>query len=239
MRIVVLNDQLLCRFAAKWPFFSHFAETGSLHESRMAIIGVAGDRTIMEQDYYAKRAKELGYPARSIFKLEEMQDRFHLIRKGALVLDIGAAPGSWSLFILKQLEGRVVGIDLKNVSVHHANFELIKGDIFDVSICDTLGEFADFDVVVSDAAPATTGIRLVDATRSGEIGTRVLEIATLLLKQRGNCVIKVFQSTEVKKILDRMKKTFRKAVAFKPKASRKASFETYLIGIGMIKAANR
>ena len=137
-------------------------------------------------DHYSKNARQKGYPARSVFKLQEIQRKFHLIRKGDQVLDIGASPGSWSLFVVKELRARVVGIDLQEPvdrlkELPGMNF--LRGDLNDVGIGDTLQELGPYDVVISDAAPKTTGNRLVDTQRSYALTERVLELASVCLIQ--------------------------------------------------------
>jgi 23S rRNA (uridine2552-2'-O)-methyltransferase len=186
-------------------------------------------------DYYSKLAKQKHFPARSVFKLEEIQERFSLVSAGQKVLDLGAAPGSWSKYCLQRVgaKGQVVGVDLEPVGIAQLSeqrYRFVQGDIFSEAIFTTLSEIGSFDVILSDAAPRTSGSGLVDARRSFEIAERVLEIAEHTLNPGGNLVVKIFQGGEEQQLLQRMKSLFRRARAFKPKASRGESRETYFLG---------
>ena len=186
-------------------------------------------------DYYSKLAKQRNFPARSVFKLEEMQDRFSLLGEGQKVLDVGSAPGSWSQYCLQRLgaKGQLVGVDLDPVVVtprFGGYYRFVQGDIFSQEIFSTLSELGPFDVILSDAAPRTSGSGLVDAQRSLELAERVLEIAECTLNPGGHLVVKIFQGGEEGQLLRRMKSLFHHARAFKPKASRGESRETYFLG---------
>ena len=187
-------------------------------------------------DYYSRLARQKNFPARSVFKLEEMQERFSLLKAGQKVLDLGSAPGSWSMYCLQRLGpgGRLVGVDLEPVSIAQPSggrYRFLQGDIFSAQIPSTLGELGPFDVILSDAAPRTSGSSLVDAQGSLEIAERVLEIAVSTLKPGGHLVVKVFQGGEEGQLLQRMKSLFRRGRAFKPKASRGESREIYFLGL--------
>ena len=186
-----------------------------------------------KSDYYSRLAKQKGFQARSVFKLEEIQKKFRLINKNQKVLDIGASPGSWSLYVLTKLQGTVVGVDLQDVRMPPSvPFVFIKGDIYKETVLEKILNNGPYNTVMSDAAPATSGNRFVDTTRSHQLGERVLEIACLCLKDKGNIAIKVFQGGDEKILLEHIKIKFLKARAFKPDACRKKSFETYLLGFG-------
>jgi 23S rRNA (uridine2552-2'-O)-methyltransferase len=186
-------------------------------------------------DHYSKLAKQKHFPARSVFKLEEMQERFSLLAEARNVLDLGAAPGSWSKYCLQQLgvKGQVVGVDLEPVEIAQSSdrrYRFLQGDIFSEAILTALIELGPFDVILSDAAPRTSGSGLVDARRSFEIAERALQIAERTLNPGGHLVVKIFQGGEEGQLLQRMKSLFRHARAFKPKASRGESRETYFLG---------
>jgi len=188
-------------------------------------------------DYYWKKSKQEGYPARSVFKLQEIQEKHRILRPGTRVLDLGASPGSWSLFILDMMagNGEVTGVDLKAPDqklLSRRNFRFIQGDFTAREILDRIREAAPFDCVVSDAAPSTTGNRTLDTERSLEIARHVLDICQGALGAKGNCVLKIFQGGGEKEILDRMRILFDFSRAFKPKASRSDSMETYYIATG-------
>ncbi len=188
-------------------------------------------------DHYSIKARKEGYPARSVYKLEEIQKKFHVLKPGMAVLDIGAAPGSWSLFILKALkdDGYLVAVDISPLDAASfarpaPNFTFIQGDAFSPAVVSHLSEKGPFDLIVSDAAPATTGNRTVDTARSSALVEGVMHLTEKLLKRGGNCVIKIFQGGDEGVFLRWMKGIFSEARAFKPEACRKNSFETYLIG---------
>lgn len=191
-------------------------------------------------DHLTHKAKKEGYPARSVYKLEEIQQKYSVIGKKDRVLDIGAAPGSWSLYVSKLTEGGVVSVDLnpldgsirKKIAGRINNALFIEGDIFDESVRRQLTQAGPYDCIISDAAPSTTGNRTVDAGRSYSLVTHIIEASTNLLHSGGNMVVKVFQGGDEKAILDLMKDLFVSVKAHKPKASRKPSFETYYIGKG-------
>ncbi|HVP18519.1 MAG TPA: RlmE family RNA methyltransferase [Spirochaetia bacterium] len=188
-------------------------------------------------DHYWRKSKQEGYPARSVFKLQEIQEKHRILRPGSNVLDLGASPGSWSLFILDMFggSGKVTGVDLKSPDrrlLARKNFRFIQGDFTAHDVLQRINESAPYDTVVSDAAPSTTGNRTLDTARSLEIAHAVLAICDTALAPGGSCVLKIFQGGQEKEILDRMRTMFRLCRAFKPKASRSDSMETYYIGVG-------
>ena len=189
-------------------------------------------------DYYWKKSKQEGYPARSVFKLQEIQEKHRVLKPGNRVLDLGASPGSWSLFILDLLAGNgsVTGVDLKTPDqrlTSRRNFRFIQGDFTQEAVVGLILEGAPYDCIVSDAAPSTTGNRTLDTARSSEIARQVLIVCEKALAPGGNCLLKIFQGGEEKEILDRMHDLFAISRAFKPKASRSNSMETYYIGINL------
>jgi 23S rRNA (uridine2552-2'-O)-methyltransferase len=191
------------------------------------------------QDHFGRKAKAEGYAARSVFKLREILEKFPLFSPQAHVLDVGAAPGSFSQLLLQKMKGRgeVTGVDLAptvSVPAGTANYLYIPGDIFEEATLERILSRAPFDLVISDAAPATTGTREVDAARSMALAERVLEIARLTLKGKGSLVVKIFQGAGERELLETFRKCFTTARGFKPQASRSESFETYFIGMGFL-----
>lgn len=187
-------------------------------------------------DSYTQRAHREGYPARSVYKLEEINAAHHLIKPGDSVLDVGAAPGSWTLFTHRELlkgNGRIVSIDLNplNLNPVPATVTAIVGDAFSRENRAKLISLGPYDAIISDAAPMTTGNRTVDTTRSEYLAEQVVLLASEQLKEHGNLVIKIFQGGGQVEILNMMKKMFQKAKPFKPKACRDDSFEIYLVGL--------
>ncbi len=187
-------------------------------------------------DSYTLRARKEGYPARSVYKLEEINASHHLIKPGDSVLDVGAAPGSWTLFthrVLLKGNGRIVSIDLNPLNLNPVppTVTAIVGDAFSKENRQKLIELGPYDTIISDAAPMTTGNRTVDTTRSEWLAEQVVLLAGEQLKEHGNLVIKIFQGGGQTEILKMMREMFQKAKPFKPKACRDDSFEIYLVGL--------
>jgi len=196
-----------------------------------------GGRSRGEADHYTRQARRAGYPARSVYKLEEIQRRFHPIGRGGRVLDLGAAPGSWSLYCLRELGSTVVAVDLQPLELtppDPARFTGLRGDVLTPETRREIVRHGPYNAVLSDAAPSTTGNRIVDAARSFELARAVLDVAPECLDPGGGCVIKVFQGGDETEILSEMKRGFREARGFKPRASRGESFEMFLVGVGFI-----
>jgi 23S rRNA (uridine2552-2'-O)-methyltransferase len=192
--------------------------------------------TYEKPDFWSLKAKKDGYPARSVYKLEEIDKKFGIIRPNARILDIGAAPGSWSLWILRKLAGKgfLAAVDLQTLGVSpaDANFFFIQGDLYSESVRSVLAEKGPYDIVLSDAAPATSGNSGLDTDRSEAIVETVLDYAETMLRPGGAMVAKLFMGGGQRDILDRMKTMFSSARAFKPTACRSVSFETYLVAQG-------
>ena len=189
-------------------------------------------------DFWALKAKKEGYPARSVYKLEEIVAKFGLMKAGGnpTILDIGAAPGSWSLWILRKLAGagRLAAVDIQDLGIAppDPNFTFIKGSILDEAVRARLREAGPYTLVVSDAAPSTTGNRLVDQSRSEELVESVMGLGLEVLAPGGSLVMKIFQGGEEKRLITALKGHFAQARAFKPEACRAISFETYLVATG-------
>jgi len=180
-----------------------------------------------KKDYYTKKAKKENYPARSVYKLEEIDKKYGLIKKGDKVLDLGCAPGSWLMYIAKKIgeKGRVVGVDVLEMKIKiPQNAIFLKKDIMSFDV------WGKYDVVVSDLAPSTSGIDFVDAERSLEYCERALEIAKKVLNKGGNFLCKIFEGEGTDEFFKKVKNNFEWAKRFKPKASRKWSREIYIIG---------
>lgn len=199
-------------------------------------------------DYWTIRAKKEGYPARSVYKLEEIVRKFGLLKglsggrgvpdRGPAILDVGAAPGSWSLWLLRQMKGagRLLAVDIQDLGIapDDANFSFVKGSILDEEVRASLRAAGPYDLVVSDAAPATSGNRIVDQSRSEELVEAVMGLALEVLAPGGALVVKIFQGGEEKRLLSELRAHFAQARAFKPEACRSESFETYLVATGFV-----
>ena len=189
-------------------------------------------------DSLTLQAKKENYPARSVYKLKEIQAKFKILKRGDSVMDLGCSPGSWLLYAALCVgpRGEVLGIDLKKIDIKlPENVSSFTGDILD-----TPREFNDFaakgcNVVLSDMAPSTTGRKDVDAARSFELCETALNCALKFLKPGGGFVCKIFQGSEFKKFEKRVKLEFQVSKIFKPDSCRKASKEIYIIGKNKIK----
>ena len=189
-------------------------------------------------DHYARRAKEEKWLARSVYKLQEIDKKFRLIRKGDRLLDLGCYPGSWSQYGIKKVgpQGDVVGIDLTRTEhLSFPNFRFIKGNVLSLDLDSLVREVGPRDAVISDMAPQTTGIRLTDESRSLSLAKRAAEIAFVLLKKKGYFVCKVFEGEELKPFRSEISVNFGQVRVFRPKAVRKGSREVYLLGLEFVK----
>ncbi len=187
-------------------------------------------------DFYAQKAQKEGFPARSVYKLEEIQTKFSVVRKGQTVLDIGASPGSWTLFVLNVLKdkGRIMAVDINPLNLKQSSplLTFVQGDIFSSEIGNAIAAFGPFDTVLSDAAPSTTGNRTVDTGRSLSLVEAVLDIGERVLKPGGNLVVKLFQGGDEQGLIRHLRTRFDTVKPYRPKAVRKDSFETYLVCLG-------
>ena len=184
-------------------------------------------------DHYTEKARKENYPARSVFKLREIQQKTNILQKGYRVLDLGCAPGSWLLQAAEYVgpKGFVLGIDLVGLEIalpDHAQAR--TGDIFDVA--PELAETeAPFNVVMSDMAPFTTGQKHVDAARSMALSEMALWVSESLLLPGGSFVCKIFQQGDFQQFIQKAKQQFTTVKIVKPDSTRKASKEVFVIGI--------
>lgn len=186
-------------------------------------------------DFWSQKAFSEGYPARSVYKLKEIDEKFGMIKKNYVVLDLGSAPGSWTTFLLRKTEGtgKIVSCDLNPLSktVKGENLVFIQGDLNCAEIINRIKSEGPYDSVVCDAAPKTTGNRIADTAASEQLAEIAIWYAQTMLKQGGNFAVKIFQNGDQQKLLKSMREIFATAKGFKPEACRAESFETYLIGI--------
>jgi len=166
-----------------------------------------------------------------------MQQHFKLIKAADAVLDVGAAPGSWTLYVQRTLlkgRGRIVAVDLNPLSLSPLPDQVTElvGDAFSEEIRRTLIELGPYDVIISDAAPQTSGIRSVDTSRSEALCESVIALAEEQLKVGGNLVVKLFQGGGQAELVSQMRTLFERVKPYKPKACRDDSFEVYLVGLG-------
>lgn len=189
-------------------------------------------------DKFFKQAKREGKLARSVYKLEELDKKDKLLRPGARVLDLGASPGSWLEYILEAIgpAGVACAVDLKPIHKKfkgRAQFKMM--DVRDLA-GDEFAAFAPdgFDVVVSDMAPNTSGIKIVDQARSLELCEKVLALSEKMLKKGGNFACKIFYGPETEQFRAVVATRFKTAKIRKPEACRDESIETYVVGLGFL-----
>ena len=171
----------------------------------------------------------------SVYKLAEIAQKFGIFKPGYRILDIGAAPGSWSLWLLRQMGGQgfLAAVDLSPLAISGPadQFSFMQGDLYSPAVRQRLRGFGPYNAIISDAAPATSGNRSLDTDSSEAIVEAVLDYAEEMLVTGGNVVCKLFIGGGQRALLDRMKLSFQTARAFKPEACRQESFETFLVGL--------
>lgn len=186
-------------------------------------------------DEFVKRAKQEGYRARAAYKLIEIDDRDKLIRPGMTIVDLGAAPGSWSQVVSRRLQGkgRVIALDLLDMTpVGGVTF--IQGDFREQAVLEQLEQALDgqpVDLVIADMAPNISGISAVDQAGAAYLTELALEFSLKWLKPEGSFLVKVFAGSGFDEIVRSMRAGFDKVVTRKPKASRDRSSEVYLLGL--------
>ncbi len=193
-------------------------------------------RKQQHKDPYFRKAKAEGYRARSAYKLLQIQEKFRLIRHGDTVMDLGAAPGSWSQVAANLVgsKGCVVALDLQEIApIPHV--VILQGDMTDETVQTHAIETAGgpVNVVLSDAAPSTSGIKSRDHALSMELTRAAFAVAQRCLRRGGHLVIKVFEGPDLHPFFKKeLKKSFRSARIFAPDASRKRSRETFIVAKG-------
>lgn len=187
------------------------------------------------KDHYFHKAKSENFAARSVYKLEEINKRLRILRQGDAVLDLGASPGSWSQYASKVVGGggKIIAMDLKPLTISLANVEAVQADALTV---DWPAFFAErgiekLNVVVSDMAPATTGIKFTDQARSFELCELALNVAIQVLKPGGHFVCKLFHSDDFRTLKTRIQSEFKSFEAIKPHSTRSQSKEIFLVGL--------
>lgn len=191
------------------------------------------------KDFYYNKAKKENYLARSIYKLEEVDKKYKVLRKGDQVVDLGYFPGSWIQYTSQKIgpDGKVVGIDIQGVNkslAHLKNVDLFDMDAFEVDDLNVLNVDKKFDVILSDMAPKTTGVKSVDQARSLALVEKVFSLCDTFLKKNGNLVIKVFDGNDAQVFLKTQKKRFKSFQYLKPKSTRSVSKEFFAIGKGFL-----
>ena len=191
-------------------------------------------------DARTRAAKARGYPARSVFKLEEIDQRVRLLSRGQRVLDLGAAPGSWSLYASERVgaNGRVLAVDRTPILQAFApNVSVLEGDALSLEN-EALGAFAPYDVVLSDMAPSTSGAKSSDQARSFELFMRALDVARALGGEGSHFVGKLFMSGDFQEARRAVGETYSRAQVIRPDATRSRSPEVFLVGLGRKKSGS-
>lgn len=187
-----------------------------------------------KREYYYKKAKREGYRSRAAYKLKQLNEKYKVIKKGNVVIDLGAAPGGWSQ-VAKELVGKagfVLGVDLKEVAALEG-VEFIRGDIAKKEVMDqVLAITKKADVVISDLSPSISGNYSIDHARSVHLCECALDFAEKILKPKGNFVTKIFQGDLFNDYFNKVKKRFEFVKAYTPEAKRKRSSEIYLVAKG-------
>jgi 23S rRNA (uridine2552-2'-O)-methyltransferase len=186
------------------------------------------------RDRFHQKAKKEGFLARAVYKLGEIDQQHKLFKPGARVLDLGCSPGSWLQYARQKVgdRGVLVGLDRGPLQGEVAGARIVVGDVMAIDIATLKGELPAFDVVLSDMAPDTSGIRSLDQARSEALFERALEIAVAVLAPGGNYVGKLFQGPDFKKLIEAVRARFESAKSMKPDSSRQISIEQYVIGKG-------
>jgi len=185
-------------------------------------------------DKLAKKARDENYRARSVYKLKELDYRYHLINPGMNILDVAAAPGSWSQYASEKIgrTGHILSLDIQEIKPIAPNVTTVVCDITDRN---RVGEeikklgWEKVDLVISDIAPSTTGMSDVDHGRSIDLNTEIFELSKLYLKKDGWLVMKIFDGKDLVYFINTLKKHFRHVDRYKSKASRERSRELYVI----------
>ena len=183
------------------------------------------------RDTYVRQSKVDGYRARSAYKLKEIDEKFRIFKGGMSVVDIGAAPGSWSQYVAKVVKsGKIISVDLKEME-NIENTLQIQGDFTSADTQDQIKEYLKKkpDVVMSDMAVNTTGIKNIDSIQTGELCKEAMVFSKDVISEKGFFISKIFMGSTFNEIVALGKKIFKEVKVFKPKSSRKDSKESFII----------
>ena len=191
--------------------------------------------TFKVKDHFFHKAKKDNFLARSVYKLEEIDERFKILKKDDQVIDLGYHPGSWIQYtsVKVGVNGMVIGADVRDINTKLSNLKNVRvfqRDVLTIESMEELGVSSQFDVVLSDMAPNTTGIQSVDQARSLNLVEMVFFLLPKFLKPGGNVVVKVFESNEAQLFLKEQKKHFSEFHYLRPKSTRSVSKEYFVIG---------
>ncbi len=184
-----------------------------------------------KRDIYVRQSKIEGYRSRAVYKLKEINDKFKILKNGSSIVDLGAAPGSWSQFISRKFKNsKIVSVDLKEIEPIQNTFQ-IKGDFTDILYQKKVIEYFNYkiDAVISDMAVNTTGNKKLDSLVTGELCLEAFNFACNILKKNGTFISKLFMGSSFNEIVATTKKKFKEVHIFKPPSSRKDSKECFII----------
>jgi 23S rRNA (uridine2552-2'-O)-methyltransferase len=193
------------------------------------------------KDPFRTRAKDEGYPARSVYKLKEIQEKYKLILPGHRILDLGCHPGSWLKFCSQVVgpQGLVLGLDLKDPTISlTGNISFLRADLLTISENQIKEWAGEVNVVLSDLSPKASGIKWLDHHRSLDLNERALAVAALLLKKDGAMVLKLFEGEGTRDFIKKLDQRFEKVQMHKPRSSRQESTEIYLVGTGFKRSSS-
>ena len=183
------------------------------------------------RDIYVRQSKVEGYRSRAVYKLQEIDKKFNILKNGISLIDLGAAPGSWSQYVEKKIKnGKILSIDLKEIDKIGNTFH-IKGDFTDQEYQDRIKDYfgSKVDVVLSDMAVNTTGNKNLDSIYTSELCMEAMNFSKKILNNHGKFVSKIFMGSTFNEIVAEAKKIFKESKVFKPAASKKESKESFII----------
>jgi len=184
-----------------------------------------------KRDLYVRQSKKEGYRSRAVFKLKEMDEKYKILKNGISLIDLGAAPGSWSQYAARKIKnGKILSIDNQYMEKIENTFQ-IKGNFTDIGYQNKIKNYFKnkVDVILSDMAANTTGNKYIDSTSTGELCISAIEFAREILNSNGIFVSKIFMGASFNDIIKEAKNTFKEIRIYKPQASRKESKENYII----------
>jgi 23S rRNA (uridine2552-2'-O)-methyltransferase len=196
---------------------------------------MSSNRGYNPKDRFFLKAKAEGFAARSVYKLQEIDQKFKILKPGQMVLDLGSSPGSWSQYACEKIgNGRLLGVDLSPMSVSLPNAVFLQADLRDLNLEEIFREHGfrpPFDVVMSDMMANTTGIKDADQARSLELCELALNVAQRFLKPGGSFICKFFQSGEFGQLRAQMKRQYERVDQLKPESTRSISKEIFIVGL--------
>lgn len=204
------------------------------YDKRDRRVSPTGGAYVRHDPFWAK-AKDEGFAARSVYKLQEIDREHRILAAGARILDLGCAPGSWMQWAAQKVgpSGRVLGVDLEAVTVRlPPHVQTVRMDMTLLTPELLPDALKPLDVVLSDLAPHTTGVRSVDQARAFDLSARAVLLADRLLRPGGSVLVKTFEGADTKRLADAIRLRYELGKIIRPKATRKTSFEVYLMGKG-------